>query len=367
MAKRDYYAVLEVDQSASEEEIKKAFRKMAMKHHPDRHAGDKKEEELFKEVNEAYSVLGDPQKRKIYDQYGHEGIAASAGGGGGGGGFGGFSDVFSDIFEDFFGGGRGGKRAARGNDLRYNLEISFEEAVFGIETKIKIPKLEVCSKCQGTGARSSEDVKSCDTCKGTGQVRLSQGPFIVSRTCHRCQGSGKRITANCPACHGEGKIQREKILSIKIPGGVETGSRLRLSAEGEPGEFGGPPGDLYVFLTVKEHEFFQRSDDNILCDVFITYPQAALGAKIDVPTLKGPYSLKIPAGTAPGKIFELKGMGVPHLNGHGVGNQLARINIHVPQKLSVRQKELLEEYAKISDEKSEMEKDGLFHKVKNLF
>ncbi|MHB8483628.1 MAG: molecular chaperone DnaJ [Nitrospiria bacterium] len=365
MTKRDYYEILEVDQNASEDEIKKAFRKMAMKHHPDRHAGDKKEEEIFKEVNEAYSVLSDPQKRKIYDQYGHEGIAANAGAGSAG--FGGFSDVFSDIFEDFFGTGRSGKRAARGNDLRYNLDISFEEAVFGVETKIKIPKWEVCSKCQGTGARTSEDIKACDTCKGAGQIRLSQGLFTVSRTCHRCQGTGKRITAYCPACHGEGKIHGEKTLSIKIPGGVETGSRLRLSAEGEPGEFGGPPGDLYVFLTVKDHEFFQRSDDNILCDVFITFPQAALGARIEVPTLKGAHSLKIPSGTPPGKIFELKGMGVPHLSGHGIGNQLVRINIHVPQKLSARQKELLEEYAKISDEKSEMEKEGLFHKVKNLF
>ncbi|MBI1820410.1 MAG: molecular chaperone DnaJ [Nitrospirae bacterium] len=363
MAKRDYYEVLGVDPNASEEDIKKAFRKMAMKHHPDRHKGDKKEEENFKEVNEAYSVLSDSQKRKIYDQYGHEGVAAGAGAGG----FGGFSDVFSDIFEDFFGGGRGGKRAARGNDLRYNLDISFEEAVFGVETKIKIPHWDICSKCHGTGARSSEDVKTCETCKGTGQIRLSQGLFTVSRTCHRCQGTGTRVTAACPACHGEKRIQREKTLSLKIPGGVETGSRLRLNSEGEPGESGGPPGDLYVFLTAKEHEFFKRSEDNILCDAFISFPQAALGAKIDVPTLKGSHSLKIPAGTLPGKVFELKGMGVPHLNGHGVGNQLVRINIHVPQKLNARQKELLEEYAKISDEKSEMEKEGLFHKVKNLF
>ena len=363
MAKRDYYEDLGTDPNASEEDIKKAFRKMAMKHHPDRHQGDKKEEENFKEVNEAYSILSDSQKRKIYDQYGHEGVAAGAGAGG----FGGFSDVFSDIFEDFFGGGQRGKRAARGNDLRYNLDISFEEAVFGVETKIKIPHWDTCSKCRGSGARSPEDIKTCDTCKGTGQIRLSQGLFTVSRTCHRCQGTGTRLTAVCPDCRGEKRIQKEKTLSLKIPGGVETGSRLRLNSEGEPGESGGPPGDLYVFLTAKEHEFFKRIEDNILCDTFITFPQAVLGAKIEVPTLKGPHSLKIPAGTLPGKVFELKGLGVPHLNGHGVGNQLVRINIHIPQKLNTRQKELIEEYAKISDEKNEMEKDGLFHKVKNLF
>ena len=363
MAKRDYYEILGTGRNASEEEIKKSFRKMAMKHHPDRHAGDKKEEETFKGINEAYSVLSDPQKRKIYDQFGHEGISAGAGAGGTG-----FSDVFSDIFEDFFGGGgRGGKRAERGSDLRYNLDLSFEEAVFGLETKIRIPHWDPCSKCNGTGARSADDVKTCETCKGAGQIRLQQGFFTVSRTCHRCQGTGTRITAHCPACHGERKVQREKTLSLKIPAGVETGSRLRLNAEGEPGGSGGPPGDLYVFLTVRDHDFFQRRENDILCDIFITFPQAALGAKIDVPTLKGNQSLKIPPGTPPGKIFELKGMGIPHLNGRGIGDQLARINIHVPQKLSVRQKELLEEYAKINDEKTEMEKEGLFHKVKNLF
>lgn len=363
MAKRDYYEILGVSQNATDEEMKKAFRKLAMKHHPDRHAGDKKEEEIFKEINEAYSVLSDPKKREIYNQYGHEGIAAGAGGGAGG-----FSDIFSDIFEDFFGGGgRSDQRAQRGNDLRYNLDISFEEAVFGVETKIKIPHWEECKKCDGSGARSPEDIKPCDTCRGAGQIRIQQGFFTVSRTCPKCQGAGKRISAHCPSCRGERKIQREKTLSLKIPAGVETGSRLRLNGEGGPGERGGPPGDLYVFLTVKEHDFFQRSDDNILCDIYITFPQAALGAKIEVPTLKGNHSLKIPSGTPHGKIIELKGLGVPHLNSHRVGDQLVRINIHVPQKLSAKQKELLEEYARISDERNEMEKEGLFHKVKNLF
>jgi molecular chaperone DnaJ len=363
VAKHDYYEILGVSQDASDEELKKAFRKMAMKHHPDRHAGDKKEEEIFKEINEAYSVLSDPKKREIYNQYGHEGLTA-----GDAGGTGGFSDIFSDIFEDFFGGGeRSGQRAQRGNDLRYNLDISFEEAVFGVETKIKFPHWEECKKCDGSGARSPEDIKPCDTCRGAGQIRLQQGFFTVSRTCPRCQGAGKRISAHCTECHGERKIQREKTLSLKIPAGVETGSRLRLNGEGGPGERGGHPGDLYVFLTVKEHDFFQRSANNILCDIYITFPQASLGAKIEVPTLKGNHSLKIPSGTPHGKIIELKGLGVPHLNSHGVGDQLIRINIHVPQKLSSKQKELLEEYARISDEKNEMEKEGLFHKVKNLF
>lgn len=366
MAKRDFYEILGVNQNASDDEIKKAFRKLAMKHHPDRHAGDKKEEEIFKEVNEAYSVLSDPKKRELYNQYGHEGVAAGAGAGAGAGGFG---DIFSDIFEDFFGGGggRSGQRAQRGNDLRYNLDIAFEEAVFGVETKIKIPHWELCKKCDGSGARSPEDIKPCETCRGAGQIRIQQGFFTVSRTCPRCQGAGKKITAICPTCRGERKTQREKTLSLKIPGGVETGSRLRLNGEGEPGEKGGVPGDLYVFLTVKEHEFFHRSDDNILCDIYITFPQATLGGKIEVPTLKGTHSLKIPAGTPHGKIFELKGLGVPRLNSHGVGDQLVRINIHVPQNLSVKQRELLEEYSRISDEKTEMEKEGLFHKVKNLF
>jgi molecular chaperone DnaJ len=339
-----------------------------MKHHPDRHAGDKKEEEKFKEINEAYSVLSDPKKREIYDQYGHEGIAATAAGQGGAGGFGGFGDIFSDIFEDFFGGGgRSGQRAQRGNDLRYNLEIAFEEAIFGVETKIRIPHLEICNTCNGSGARSPEEIKPCDTCRGAGQIRIQQGFFTVSRTCPKCQGAGKRILVQCATCHGERRTQREKTLSLKIPGGVETGSRLRLNGEGEPGELGGPPGDLYVFLTIREHDYFKRSENNILCDVFVTYPQAALGAKVDVPTLKGSHALKIPPGTPHGKVFDLKGLGVPRLNGHGTGDQLVRINIHVPQRLNARQKELLEEYAKISDEKLEMEKEGLFHKVKNFF
>jgi molecular chaperone DnaJ len=366
VAKRDYYEVLGVTRSVSDEELKKAFRKMAMKHHPDRHAGDKKEEELFKEVNEAYSVLSDPRKRELYNQYGHEGVTAGASAGAGG--FGGFSDIFGDIFEDFFGaGGRSGQRARQGDDLRYNLTISFEEAVFGVEMKIKVPHWEICESCAGTGARSSADIKPCETCRGTGQIRSQQGFFTVSRTCSRCQGLGKKISAHCTSCHGDAKKEREKTLSIKIPAGVETGSRLRLNREGGLGEFGGPPGDLYVFLTVKEHEFFQRIDNHILCDTFITFPQAVLGAKLDVPTLKGTHSLKIPAGTPHGKVFELKGLGVPHLNAHGAGNQLVRINIHVPLKLTAQQKELLEEYAKISDEKNDPEKDGLLNKVKNLF
>lgn len=365
MSKRDYYELLEVSRSAADEELKKAFRKLAMQHHPDRHAGDKKEEEIFKQINEAYSVLSDPEKRRVYDQYGHEGLT---GGAGGFEGFGGVGDIFTDIFEGFFGGGqRGGNRAQRGADLRYDLEIPFEEAIFGVEKKLTLPKEENCGACNGSGARSGADVIPCDTCRGSGQVRIQQGFFTLSRTCHVCKGAGKKIKNLCPECRGEGRIAKKKTLSVKIPGGVETGSRLRLTGEGDPGSRGGHPGDLYVFITVQDHEYFQRIEDNLLCDVFISFPQAALGATLEVPTLKGQHPLKIPVGTPHGKIFTLKGLGAPRLKGHGIGDQLVRINIHVPEKLTARQRELLEELESLTLETKAPGEKSFLKRVKNLF
>jgi molecular chaperone DnaJ len=370
LAKRDYYEVLGVSRDASGDEIKKAYRKLALKYHPDRNPGNREAEDKFKEATEAYDVLSDSQKRQQYNLFGHAGVEGSAGGQGFDFGRGGFGDVFSDIFEDFFGGGTGTRtrsRAQQGSDLRYNLEISFEEAVMGKETKVKIPSWESCSDCGGSGAKKGTSLKTCPTCQGTGQLRFQQGFFTVSRTCNHCGGEGKIITTPCLSCRGAGRVQRERTLSLKIPAGVETGSRLRLAGEGEPGVYGGPPGDLYVFLTVQDHPFFKRGGDDILCEVPITFVQAALGAKIEVPTLKEKATLKIPAGTQSGKVFRLRGLGVPNVRGHGVGDQLVRVQVEVPTKLTPKQKELLEEYAKISDEKVQSEANGIFDKVKNLF
>ena len=365
MAKRDYYETLGVGRNAADDEIKKAYRKLAHQHHPDKNAGDKAAEEKFKEISEAYEILKDPEKRRAYDTYGH----AAAGGGGFDFAQGGFGDIFGDIFEDFFGtsGGRGGRRAARGADLRYNLEISFEESVFGKETKIKIPRWESCHMCGGTGAKSSAAIKVCPTCQGKGQIRFQQGFFTVSRTCTDCRGEGRVVSELCPKCHGDKKIQKERSLQIKIPPGVETGSRLRLSGEGEPGPRGGPSGDLYVFISVKEHPLFTREGDHIVMEYGITFTQAALGAKIGIPTLKEPVAINIPPGTQNGKMFRFKGYGVPNVRGYGVGDQIVRIRVDIPVRLTPRQRELLEEYARISGEDVSDESKGFMDKVKNLF
>lgn len=366
MAKKDYYEILGVSRDASDEELKKSYRKLAVKHHPDKNPGSKESEDTFKEVNEAYEVLSDPQKRKNYDLFGHTQGPEGFGGFGGYEFGGGFGDIFSDIFEDFFGGTARKRRPGRGADLRYNLEISFEDAAFGKETKIKIPKWVNCASCNGTGAKSASNFKTCPTCKGVGQIRFQQGFFTVSRTCNHCSGEGKIITEKCPVCNGEGRTHAEKTLSLKIPPGVETGTKLRLSGEGELGNNGGPPGDLYVVLTVKEHPFFTREGDDILYDAQISFMQAALGGKIVVPTLKSNTSLKIPPGTQYGRTFRLKGMGISNLRGSRIGDEVVRINIKIPTKLNQKQKELLEELAKISDEKAD-EESGIFEKVKNLF
>ena len=367
MVKEDYYKILGVSRDATEEEIKKAYRRLALKYHPDRNQGSKEAEEKFKEICEAYEVLSDPPKRKNYDLFGHRGGAE------GFGGFGdwtfstsGVGDIFEDIFSDFFGGGgRRRTRAERGADLRYNLEISFEEAVFGVEKRIRVPRWENCDNCGGTGARPGTGPTICPTCNGTGQIRFQQGFFSVSRTCSHCQGEGRIIKDQCPRCHSRRRVEKERTLSVRIPAGVETGTRLKLSGEGEAGNYGGPPGDLYVVLTVKPHPIFSRERNDILCEIPISFVQAALGAEIEVPTLNGKATLRIPPGTQSGKVFKLKGKGVSDLRGYGAGDQLIKVYVKIPTNLSVRQKELLEEFARAMGE--EVKESGIFEKVKDIF
>lgn len=364
-SKRDYYEILGVERNASADEMKKAYRKLALKHHPDRNAGDKKSEAAFKEANEAYSVLSDAGKRQQYDQFGHAGVGA---GGPGPGGAGGFSDVFGDIFEEFFGGqpGGGGRRAQAGNDLRYNMTVSFEEALFGKEGKIRLRRPESCEKCKGTGARGGA-TKRCNTCNGAGQVRFQQGFFTVSRTCSTCHGSGKMIANPCTECRGQGYNEREKTISVRVPPGVDTGTRLRVAGEGEMGVNGGPPGDLYVVLTVKDHAQFTRDGDHILYEAEVSFVKAALGGKISVPTIKGETSLKIPAGTQDGKTLRLKGIGFPNVRGYGLGDQLVTIRVTIPTKLNNKQREILEAYAKESGEEVDSHSASLLGKVKGIF
>ncbi len=367
---KDYYEVLGVSRTATEEELKKAYRKLALKYHPDRNPGNKQAEEKFKEINEAYAVLSDPEKRQRYDRFGHAGgFEGFEGFGSFDFGRGGFGDIFGDIFEDFFGGAassRTRRRAERGNDLRYNLTISFEEAAFGKEVKIKIPLWETCSACHGTGAKPGSHVRSCPTCRGSGQIRFQQGFFTVARTCHHCRGEGRIIQERCPRCGGEKKVQRERTLSVKIPAGIESDSSLRLAGEGEPGLNGGPRGDLYVVVTVQDHPTFKREGDHILSGSTISIVQAILGAKIEVPTLKGKAALKIPPGTQSGSIFRLKGLGIQDVRGHGTGDQLVKINVQIPTKLTPKQRELIEEFGQLNGEKVKSE-EGIFEKVKNIF
>lgn len=367
MVKGDYYKILGVSRDATDEEIKKAYRKLALKYHPDRNQGSKEAEEKFKEICEAYEVVSDPQKRKNYDLFGHRGGAEGFGGFGDWSfSTGGFGDVFEDIFSDFFGvGGRRRTRAERGADLRYNLEISFEEAVFGVEKKIRVPRWEHCDNCGGTGARPGTGLGVCPTCNGAGQIRFQQGFFSVSRTCSHCQGEGRFIKEPCPGCHGRKKVDKERALSVWIPAGVETGTRLKLSGEGEAGSHGGPPGDLYVVLTVKEHPLFKREGNDILCEIPISFVQAALGAEVEIPTLNGKTFIRIPPGTQSGKVFKLKGKGVHNLRGYGVGDQMVKVHVKIPTKLNARQRELLGEFAKASGE--EVKESGIFEKVKDIF
>jgi len=351
MTKKDYYEILGVGRTASDEELKKNYRKIAMQCHPDKNPGDKEAEERFKEAAEAYEVLSDKQKREIYNQYGHAGLSNT-----GFQGFSGFDDVFSnfgDIFEDVFGFGRGRGRgrtrhAARaGADLRYDLRISFLDAAFGVTTTIDLEKLQTCVECEGSGAAAGTVPSTCPTCHGRGQVVQSSGFFTISSTCPHCHGQGKFIAKPCHNCRGTGKEQQHKTVELKIPAGVETGSRLRLRGEGEAGEQGGPSGDLYVFLQVAEHDFFVRSGDDIVCRVPISFVQATLGATIEVPTLKETEKIKIPRGTQTGRAFRLKGKGIPHLQGYGRGDEIIEVFVKIPTELTRKQEELLKEFDKI--------------------
>ena len=376
MAARAYYETLGVEQNASEEEIKKAYRKMALQHHPDKNAGDPKAEENFKGINEAYSVLSDAEKRRNYDLYGSAGGNGNAGFGGGmGGGFdpsGGFSNVFGDIFEEFFGGStsRGrGQRAQRGNDLRYDLTLAFEDALFGKEVSIKLHRPERCAKCEGTGAKGGRKagMTTCSTCKGTGQLRTQQGLFIVSRTCHKCHGEGSITKEVCAACLGEGSTSHEKLLSLKVPAGVDNGIRLRVTGEGEAGSYGGPPGDLFVLISVLEHPHFVRDGTDIHSEIPIRFTKAILGGTVSAQTIKGDTAIKIPPGTQNGKTFRLKGLGFPSLKGHQVGDQIVRIRVEIPTKLTPEQISLLEAYDKIPEQTHGAEANPFFEKVKHMF
>lgn len=351
MAKKDLYEILGVSKNASEDELKKAYRRLAMKYHPDRNPDDKEAEAKFKEAKEAYEILTDAQKRAAYDQFGHAAFEGGMGGGGGGGaGFGGagFADIFGDVFGDIFGGGRAqggrGSRAYRGADLQYNLEISLEEAVHGATVNIKIPSSDPCTACDGTGAKKGSKPKTCPTCGGAGAVRIQQGIFAVQQTCPTCQGRGEIIEDPCPVCHGQGRIKTQKSLAVKIPPGVDTGDRIRLSGEGEHGEHGGPNGDLFVVIHVKPHPIFSREGADLHCEVPISFATAALGGEVDVPTLSGNVRLKIPAETQSGKLFRLRGKGVTPVRGGAVGDMICKVHVETPVKLSEEQKELLRRF-----------------------
>jgi molecular chaperone DnaJ len=373
MAKRDFYEVLGVERGASEAELKKAYRRLAMKYHPDRNPDDKASEEKFKEANEAYEVLSDAAKRSAYDQYGHAGVDPQMGGGGGGGpGGANFSDIFGDVFSDFFGGGgRGGQRggAQRGSDLRYPLELDLEEAVRGTTVTIRVPTLVNCKPCDGTGAKKGTTPVTCPTCGGIGQVRMQQGFFSVQQTCPRCHGTGKMITDPCGSCHGQGRVEEHKTLSVKVPAGVDTGDRIRLTGEGEAGTMGGPSGDLYVVVNVREHAIFQRDGKHLYCEVPISFADAALGGELEVPTLDGRVKLKIPEGTQTGKMFRLRGKGVAPVRGGGAGDLMCKVAVETPVNLDRRQRELLDEFRKTleGDSSHSPKANGWFEGVKRFF
>lgn len=346
MAEQDYYALLGVGKDASEADLKKAYRRLAMKYHPDRNPGDADAEQRFKAAKQAYEVLSDPQKRAAYDRFGQAGVDGMGGGGGGGRGPSDFSDIFSDVFGDFFGGGGGarGQRVYRGADLRYDLELSLEEAAHGCEKRIRVPGWVVCDSCDGTGSQGGKPPETCPTCNGHGDVRVQQGFFSIQQTCPRCGGSGKIISDPCRSCGGSGRQRKDKDLSVKIPAGVDSGDRIRLSGEGELGERGGPPGDLYVQVVLREHAIFTRKGEHLHCQVPISMATATLGGELEVPTLDGRVSLRIPEGTQSGKVFRLRGKGIKPVRGGMQGDLLCRVAVETPVNLTREQKELLERF-----------------------
>jgi molecular chaperone DnaJ len=365
--RRDLYEVLGVSREASADDIKRAYRKLALKYHPDRNPGDKAAEESFKEASAAYQVLSDAERRAQYDRFGH----AAFDGAGGGFDFGaGFEDIFSGIFGEFLGGartGRGRARARRGDDLRYNLDLSFEEAAFGAEKQIRVPRMSPCDACHGKGAKAGSSAKTCVGCQGSGQVRFQQGFFSIAKTCGQCNGQGSVITDPCPKCQGQGVVRRTQSLSVKIPAGVDMGSRLKLRGEGEAGFGGGPAGDLYVVVRVLEHPLFQREENDVICDMPVSFPQAALGTDIEVPTLEGKARLRIPTGTQSGTRFRMRGKGIADIRGYGRGDHIVRVVVETPRKLTGKQREILEEFARSSGEEVHPLSRGFLEKVKEMF
>jgi molecular chaperone DnaJ len=369
--KRDYYEVLSVGRSASEPELKSAYRRLAVQHHPDKNPNDPQAEDKFKEAAEAYAVLSDPEQRRRYDRFGHAGVSSAAGAAWGAPGFSNIEDILGDLFGfgDVFGAGaRGGSRrsiAQRGADLRYDLEITLEQAAAGMTAQLRIPKLETCETCKGSGAAAGTKPETCRTCEGAGQVRFQQGFFSVSRTCGACRGMGQVINSPCQSCRGAGRVEQEKSIEVKIPAGVETGSRLRLQREGESGAYGGPAGDLYVVIHVAEHEQFERQGNNLYASVPVTFAQAALGAEVSVKTLKDDQSLKVPAGTQTGTVFRVRGQGMPVLGGRGRGDLFVSVSVVTPTMLTREQRKLLEQLEKI--ETKDLEDKNIADKVRDIF
>ena len=377
MAKRDFYEVLGVAKNATDDELKKAYRKLAMKHHPDRNPDDKDAEEKFKEAKEAYEILSDAKKREAYDRFGHAGVDPNMGaaGGAGAGGFGGFADVFGDIFGDIFNGGRGGggggggrSNVYRGADLRYAMEVSLEQAAHGHTTEIRVPSWESCDVCQGSGAKPGTKPKTCHTCGGAGQVRIQQGFFSIQQTCPTCHGTGKVIPDPCTACDGVGRTKKNKTLEVKIPAGIDDGMRIRSAGNGEPGINGGPPGDLYVEIRLKEHSVFQRDGDDLHCEVPISFTTAALGGRIEIPTLSGKAEIELPEGVQSGKQFRLRGKGIKGVRSSYPGDLYAHIAVETPVRLTDKQKQLLRELdASLKDPKHSPQHKGWMDRVRDFF